>query len=100
MFLLLCSCVIRDDNILRPILTLPWVKRIGAISYGMYMFHMFARHGAEFLLVQSPVRFFGDLFILCLFFTVVISELSFRYYETPFLQIKKRFETPREGVAR
>lgn len=98
MFLLLGSCVIRDDNILRPVLTLTWVKRIGAISYGMYLFHMFARHGAEFLLVRSPVRFPGDLFILCLLFTYVISDLSFRYYEQPFLRIKKRFETPRQGL--
>lgn len=96
MVLLLGSCVIRDDNILRPILTMSWVRRIGAISYGMYLFHMFARHLSEFLLVRSPVRVPGDLFVLCLVLTFVISELSFRYYERPFLLLKKRFETRRD----
>jgi len=95
MMLLIGSCVIRDDHLMRKPLTLPIVKRLGAISYGMYLFHMFGRHGADALLEQSPIHFAGELFILCFLLTWIISEFSFRYYERPFLRLKKRFETLR-----
>jgi peptidoglycan/LPS O-acetylase OafA/YrhL len=95
MMLLIGSCVLRDEHVLRRVLTLPIVMRLGAISYGMYLFHMFARHGADVVLERSPLRFAGDLFILCFVATWLISEISFRFYEQPFLTLKKRFETAR-----
>jgi peptidoglycan/LPS O-acetylase OafA/YrhL len=95
MMLLVGACVIRDKHVLRGLLTISVIKRLGVVSYGMYLFHMFARHGADVLLGKSPFRFEGDLFLVCLLLTWAISEVSFRFYETPFLRLKKRFETRR-----
>ena len=37
--------------------------------------------------IDSP----GAMFPLCLALTILISEISFRFYETPFLRLKRRF---------
>jgi peptidoglycan/LPS O-acetylase OafA/YrhL len=88
MVLLLASCVVREDHILAIPLRWAPIRRIGVMSYGMYLFHMFARHGADALLNRTGVHFPAATFLVCLGLTVVAAELSFRLYETPFLRLK------------
>ena len=91
MFLLLASCVVREDHILSRFLEWKPIVRLGVISYGMYLLHMVARHGADVLLEMSGISFRGDMFLLCLMLTVVLAELSYRLYESPFLKLKRLF---------
>ena len=87
MMLWLCSCVVRQDHALSSVLNLSPVARIGRISYGMYLYHLFALH-----LVSSidRVNWWGSQFVLCLGLAVLLSELSFRIIERPILGLRRR----------
>ena len=93
--------------ILRAIQPMSWVYRVlnfkplrwlGLISYGLYVLHDIPHnvyvHGARFLLpghVQTMAA------ILALPSTVLLAWLSFRFVESPFLDLKERWtiRTPR-----
>ena len=91
MTMLLCCCVLREEHMLSKPLSWRPVRRLGTLSYGMYLFHMMARQVAVFLLGSLPLRLDGSLFIVCTLLTIVLAEVSFRYYETPFLRLKVFF---------
>lgn len=90
----LAGCIINEQHILRPLLTLKPLVRVGAISYGMYLFHMFIVVISVAILNRIglgnlPIALFG----MTLIGTIIVAELSFRFYETPFLTLKKRWAT-------
>jgi peptidoglycan/LPS O-acetylase OafA/YrhL len=87
---LLCACVLREQHALAGVLRSRWISRIGVVSYGMYLFHPFARHAAEALLRKAAIDFPLALFGTCLCLTVAIAELSYRFFEGPFLRFKER----------
>ncbi len=72
------------------------ISRLGVISYGMYCLHFIAiliiititkllalnDHLWEVLFFETPLAFF---------LTIAISILSYRFFESPFLKLKKRF---------
>ena len=72
------------------------ISRLGIISYGLYCLHFIG------LLVSTTLSrvfhynsgimdvIFVDTFIAFLI-TVILSKLSFRYFEGPFLKLKERF---------
>lgn len=82
------SLVIREDNALRGALTWPAIRRVGVVSYGMYLYHMMV---IAFLSLFSLHRELLS-FILVLLLTTLVAEISYRYFELPFLNIKRRFE--------
>lgn len=92
---LLATLVVREDHILRRAVRLRPIVRIGVVSYGMYLLHMFALHGARVL----EGKVFGEQplarFALCTALTYVLAELSFRFFESPLLRLKGRFSTAR-----
>jgi peptidoglycan/LPS O-acetylase OafA/YrhL len=68
------------------------IVRIGKISYGMYMHHLWA-----FLIVTGITRILTERWGVTLLFsplttgiltTVFRSEIRYRFYETPFLKLK------------
>lgn len=75
-----------------------WMNYLGKISYGMYLY------GAIFRIFCLPLteRIFGhDLsgvfmnvvfYLMTISFTIVISIISFHFFENPFLKLKTRFE--------
>ena len=89
---IIASLVIRPDHAMAPVLTWRPVARIGAISYGLYLWHMVGRHfGHEFTLAAGITDpWLGTLIYIAL--SIVIAEISFRFFETYFLKLK----TPRE----
>lgn len=97
----LATLVLREDNVLAPLLKLGPVARIGAISYGVYLWHLVGRHigveGAAALGFEG--RFAAQvalpIFVLSSF---AIAELSFRYYESWFLRLKNRASRPRTAT--
>lgn len=90
---LLATCVVREDHALAGCLRFAPLGRIGIVSYGMYLLHMFAVGPAE--AVVRKVGFGGApaTFAVCGALTYVAAEISFRFYETPWLRWKRRFES-------
>lgn len=89
MTLFLGSCVIREWHVLSPVLDNPAVRRIGAVSYGIYLYHLLGLHLAKMILDRGHVSFPHRDFFGCFLVTWGIAELSYRFYEQPFLRLKE-----------
>lgn len=72
------------------------VDKLGVISYGMYMFHplILPFVVAAIALSQHTNLILGNVLVYGLTFglTVLVAGLSYKYFETPFLHAKKKFE--------
>lgn len=75
----------------RPLSSLVY---LGRISYGLYVFHVFA------LVIMSQQLFvpviglqlgFTSRLIISFFLTVALAAISYRFLEQPFLRLKRRF---------
>lgn len=88
---LLISCVYQEAHVLRPLLGLSPMQRIGRISYGMYLFHIPLIAFAAYLLHADTKRGSVRLYLLALIITTVAAEMSFRFFETPILRLKRRY---------
>jgi peptidoglycan/LPS O-acetylase OafA/YrhL len=90
MTVLIGSTVVREDHALAPFLSWRPIARIGVISYGMYLLHLPVQ-----MVVDLPVQRFGwsDVvrFFLIAAGTMGAAQLTYRFYETPFLKLKRRF---------
>jgi len=94
--LLVASCVIREDIVIAPLMHQRLVVHIGVISYGMYLLHGLVYDAADKVGARFGWHVHGVLgFVVILLLTIGVASLSFRYYETPFLRMKSRFEGPR-----
>jgi len=91
MTMMLISCVIRQDHFLEPLLTLKLIKHIGSISYGMYLLHIVCISIVVYSLNKINLGNDFLVFLLGSALTILIASLSFRYYEKPFLKMKKYF---------
>jgi peptidoglycan/LPS O-acetylase OafA/YrhL len=70
-----------------------FMQYIGKISYGVYLFHLPVPALIALLLTKMHVVLpSAALFCLYLTVTFVLSAISYKYLETPFLRLKKRFE--------
>lgn len=94
MTMVVASVVTQEKHALSRVLNLSLITRIGAVSYGMYLLHLWGmdlvlRVSTEFEvnLQRWPV----PLFVLIVLVTLVASDLSFRFIESPILGFKKRF---------
>lgn len=71
-----------------------WAIYLGRISFGLYVYHGLAAYLTSELLIghlasfKSPTYFLKGAVALGL--TVLMAALSYRYFETPFLKMKKR----------
>jgi peptidoglycan/LPS O-acetylase OafA/YrhL len=93
-------CCLRAKGWIAAILSLRPLRWLGRISYGAYIFHdifhnlysqaihaLGLRHA---LFAKHPTQFTALLSLTC---TLLISWLSFRFYESPFLNLKERWTT-------
>lgn len=73
---------------------------LGKISYGLYVFHLFFLEVVYLLLRHFMPHFsFGHSglflfivnFVCAILLTIAVAVLSYRYFETPFLVLRKRF---------
>lgn len=83
MMAFLASVVLREDHVLQPFLTAAVVARIGAISYGIYLYHLIGLDLTTRLLEGDAV-----ISIVYVLVSIVIAEISFRTYERYFLSLK------------
>jgi peptidoglycan/LPS O-acetylase OafA/YrhL len=109
MAVLLGSCVIREPHWLSPVLDHPAMTRIGTVSYGIYFYHLPGLHLAGLVLGRYHRAFPGDAFVLTMLITWGMAELSYRFYEQPFLRLKDALScgrgrakagNPRDGADR
>jgi peptidoglycan/LPS O-acetylase OafA/YrhL len=70
-----------------------WLRYLGKISYGLYVFHMLALYLVD-KLIGGYARNWGKFVIywwVGLALTLLMAALSYRFYESPFLRLKERF---------
>ena len=69
---------------------------LGRISYGLYVFHIFAiRMVQRHIQIGSTFIEWPTEFIAAFALTVLLASISYRWYETPFLRLKDRFSRDR-----
>lgn len=83
-----------ESHALAGVLHHPWAVRIGVISYGMYLYHMWSIHVVR--AVGEKLGWQPGLWmaIPSLLATYLIAEISFRWLEMPFLKRKPRRSPP------
>jgi peptidoglycan/LPS O-acetylase OafA/YrhL len=70
-----------------------WAVYFGRISFGLYVYHQFALDTAYHLLghgAQVSIRVRILRVGLSFGLTILMAAVSYRYFETPFLKMKKR----------
>lgn len=84
------TCAITERTMLHPVFAWKPLAFIGVFSYGAYLIHLLCANIAKRLLHQE---FSVTVFLLTAVLTLGISYLSFRYFETPILKLKRKFES-------
>jgi peptidoglycan/LPS O-acetylase OafA/YrhL len=70
-----------------------WLRYLGKISYGLYVFHSLCLYIAAHILGGYPRNAgqFAVFWFLALALTVTSAALSYKFLESPFLRLKERF---------
>ena len=91
MALILAALVVREDHVLAPVLAWGPIARIGVISYGLYLWHLIGLHMgnevAGLLGLTGQTAGWAALPVY-LAASIVIAEVSFRWFESHFLKMK------------
>jgi peptidoglycan/LPS O-acetylase OafA/YrhL len=90
--ILIVNIATNPESILK--LNLPFMEKLGEVSYGFYMYHFpalyivwFSASKAGFDGIRtSPFLLLGITFVI----TLAMAVMSFRWLESPFLRLKKR----------
>ena len=70
----------------------PALRYLGKISYGLYVYHLLATWVADRILaIPSGTARGGLRFVLALAITIAAAAVSYRFLETPFLNLKRKF---------
>ena len=85
MTLLVGAAVVHERNGL-PFLRWRPLAYVGTISYGMYLFHLLCWNAVKRVVPWDVLWLPATLAL-----TIAVAGLSFRYYESRFLALKKRF---------
>ena len=90
----LLIAALQDEAKLLSVPPFSWLVYLGRISYGLYVFHLFA---LAFVFKMSVVPLLGielnfeRRLILSFLLTVALAAVSYRCLEQPFLRLKKHF---------
>lgn len=97
-FMLLCQQMIYSTKQFKNLF---WLKFLGRISYGLYVYHIPVLLVLSFVVKKYAASFFsGDnasnywIATISVLATIAISLLSFKLIEQPFLRLKDRFTRP------
>ncbi len=96
--------VTQNNGTLSSALQHPWLRHAGQLSYGLYLWHLFAREAVDRatggdLLRDSRDDFSTAMlrFLLCLLVSFALARMSWVWIETPFLRLKGRLATRSDG---
>ena len=87
MTLLIVTCSIRPDHLLRRLLEHRALRWVGTISYGMYLLHMLALNAVRRLAPESGV---WVRFALGASLAILLASITYRWFEHPILSLKDR----------
>lgn len=91
LLLLVASCVVRERHVFSGLLSLWPMQRIGAVSYGIYLFHLLVRHAVVAAMGLAGLGSHLLLFAVTVLGTWLVAELSYRGIESRFLALKARW---------
>ncbi|WP_300064308.1 acyltransferase [uncultured Roseobacter sp.] len=89
MTLCVIALVLREKNALSPFLQQRLVARVGAVSYGIYLYHLIALDVAHRILPVAILPKWA-IFIVFVILAYLIAELSFRTLEAWFQQFRPK----------
>jgi len=83
-----------NSNYLKEFFSKELFVFLGKRSYGLYVYHLLGNGVASFMIAKISIIPSNSLasFLYSLSFTVIVSIISYKVIETPFLKLKKRFE--------
>lgn len=96
LFALVGSVVVKEQHVLAKPLSFAPFARIGVVSYGIYLLHLFPIDAVNMVQRKLDIDIYGLPFLAGLLLTWAAAEVSYRFLEMPFLKLKKRFAS---GVA-
>ena len=97
--MLLLVSVLRSEVRLLRVPPFSWLVYLGRISYGLYVFHLFALAligQLAFVPVLGVPLNFELRLVLSFLLTVALATVSYKLLEQPFLRLKDRFRPTRE----
>jgi peptidoglycan/LPS O-acetylase OafA/YrhL len=89
--LLVASCVVQEQHVLAPALSLWAMRRIGAVSYGIYLYHHIVRHLVEKASASAGLSSQLVYFVGTALGTWAAAELSYWAFESRLLALKARW---------
>ncbi len=94
MFLLLLSTLKGWNGFIGKIADNNVVQYIGRISYGVYLFHKPVPFLLSLFLSKVGWEIHSSFVLIFLYsiITLIIASLSFKYFESPFLRLKEKFD--------
>lgn len=88
--ILVAACVVRERHVLHPLLASWPMRRIGVVSYGIYLYHLIAMHfvsrGLERVGIEAGLLRFAATALLAW----AAAEASYALFESRFLAMKAR----------
>jgi len=87
--LMVVGMCIRPHHAFVKLVDHPWLRYMGTITYGIYLMHMISLN-----IVKRVVPWHNELlyYVLTMALSIGLATLSYRYFETPFLKLKDRFD--------
>jgi peptidoglycan/LPS O-acetylase OafA/YrhL len=93
-------------TVLPPISALKRFTYLGKISYGIYMYHMILVNFVLFVVIKSKLAQIINVTLLSIIInvsvialTLILSHLSYKYFETYFLSLKNKFTKIKPSAA-
>lgn len=97
-FMVLCQQMVYSTKQFKG---LGWLKFLGRISYGLYVYHIPVLLVLSFVLKKYAASFLMELYVsenfvavISMMATIVLSLLSFKLIEQPFLRLKEKLTRP------
>jgi peptidoglycan/LPS O-acetylase OafA/YrhL len=95
MVALVGAICIRPDHGLAPLLAHRAPSFVGKVSYGIYLFHVSVISGTKAFLPGASALV---LFLIAFPVSVLCAAISYRWFESPLLELRNRFRAQPRGI--